>query len=250
MIPINRPAAHVIQEAVLEPLHSGSRQAAVTRRLQQAIVLGFLEDGAQLPSESDLAAQLSVSTVTLRFALADLRSMGLLRTRRGRGGGNFVRLPANWMEPDHTQQLKNYTLDDLRDLRDHSTVLGGGIARLAAERVRGSTITDLRAAAHVLSESMTPAECARADLWFHMELAAATRSARLTKAELEIQTNVAPLLWISGASILTASEAAAEHEELVRAIAAADGDTARRLSERHISEALNKLIEYRMEFVN
>ncbi|MBS0232091.1 MAG: FadR family transcriptional regulator [Proteobacteria bacterium] len=250
MILKNPPVSRAIQDAFLGPLESGGRQATITRRLQQAIELGFLEDGTQLPSESDLAAQLSVSTVTLRIALADLRSMGLLETRRGRGGGNFVRRPKQRLQTQPVQHLKEFSLDDLRDLRDHSTVIGGGIAQLAAERVRGSTIDHLHGAALAVKTSATPPEAARADLWFHMEVAAATRSAKLTKAELEIQTTVAPLLWLPGAETQTQDTAASDHRELVDAIAALDGTAARQIAERHISTALNQLIQFRMELLD
>ncbi|MFT4118804.1 MAG: FCD domain-containing protein [Bradyrhizobium sp.] len=235
---------------MLEPLETGARQIAVTRRLQQAIILGILKDGDQLPSESDLAAKLGVSTVTLRFSLAELRSFGLLETRRGRGGGNFVRLPPNWIEIQTNAQLNEISLDDLRDLRDYSAAVGGGIARFAAERIRKSAIPRLELAARAIATSSSPPEKARSDLLFHLELAAATRSARLTKSELEIQSTVAPFLWMPHADLQNPSDAAKEHMDIVNAISAGDGERARHLAEEHLSEALNRLIEFRMEIAS
>lgn len=75
------------RQAVFTPVNNQARVDAVVRRLGDAIELGLLADGEQLPGESDLAAQLGVSTVTLREALMALRQQGLVTTRRGRGGG-------------------------------------------------------------------------------------------------------------------------------------------------------------------
>ena len=80
------------RRAVFAPLDDGAlRSEAVVRRLGSAIALGLLGDGEQLPAETELATMLNVSTVTLREALAELRELGLVETRRGRGGGSFVR---------------------------------------------------------------------------------------------------------------------------------------------------------------
>ena len=63
----------------------------IVRRVGEAIGAGILEPGAQLPPEAELAARLEVAPMTLRQALAVLRSAGFIETRRGRGGGSFVR---------------------------------------------------------------------------------------------------------------------------------------------------------------
>src|SRR5690349_21858984 len=81
------------RSAVFAPLESLSRTELVTHRLADAIMLGLLTDAEQLPSETDLANEFGVSTVTVREALTALRQRGLIETRRGRGGGSFVRTP-------------------------------------------------------------------------------------------------------------------------------------------------------------
>src|SRR5690606_21281443 len=63
----------------------------VARQLETAIDVGLLSHGDRLPPESELAAELGVSTGTLRQALETLRQRGVIETRRGRGGGSFVR---------------------------------------------------------------------------------------------------------------------------------------------------------------
>ncbi|WP_066295424.1 GntR family transcriptional regulator [Bacillus sp. FJAT-29937] len=57
--------------------------------LNEKIVNGDWEPGYQLPSEKELAIQFNVSTITVKRAIHDLVSKGILYRQRGRG--TFVR---------------------------------------------------------------------------------------------------------------------------------------------------------------
>ena len=116
------PALTTVRARTLfTPLDTGGRADTVTRRLANAIRLGLLLDGERLPAESQLAGQLGVSTVTLREALATLRTMGLVETRRGRGGGSFVRAPH---DADRLERpLRLLSLHELRRVRRRSFAL-------------------------------------------------------------------------------------------------------------------------------
>lgn len=61
----------------------------VSEMLIREIAAGRLADGARLPPEREMAAQLGISVGTLRRALLDLTQMGLLE--RIQGSGNYVR---------------------------------------------------------------------------------------------------------------------------------------------------------------
>ncbi len=67
--------------------------ARIADWLERQIVAGRLRPGDKLPTEVDIAAALGVSRMTLRQALASLAGKGLLESRRGRTGGNFVTRP-------------------------------------------------------------------------------------------------------------------------------------------------------------
>src|SRR4051794_39369109 len=106
---------------LLAPLEeSGGRAELIARRLEAAIRRGLLLDGERLPAEADLATRLGVSTVTLREALSVLRGHGLVVTRRGRGGGSFVRAPGDAAEP-----LQRFGVGELRDLGDQRRAISG-----------------------------------------------------------------------------------------------------------------------------
>ncbi|MER5482346.1 GntR family transcriptional regulator [Streptomyces sp. NPDC002812] len=70
---------------------SPSRRHAIAEDLRNQISTGHLKAGERLPSEAQLAASYTVSTPTLRSALALLQSEGLIE--KVHGSGNFVRHP-------------------------------------------------------------------------------------------------------------------------------------------------------------
>lgn len=61
----------------------------VSEMLIREIAAGHLVDGARLPPERDMAADLGISVGTLRKALGDLADKGMLE--RVQGSGNYVR---------------------------------------------------------------------------------------------------------------------------------------------------------------
>ena len=116
------------------PLEAGSRAESVARQLERAIRLGLLLDGERLPAESDLAGQLGVSTETLRDALASLRDVGLVETRRGRGGGSFVRTPSGHgeLERPANHQVGRDGADRAAAAQPDAAAGQAGFSRLAA----------------------------------------------------------------------------------------------------------------------
>jgi DNA-binding FadR family transcriptional regulator len=230
-------------------LEDEDRPAAVTRRLRQAIALGLLHDGAALPSETDLAGQFGVSTITLRSALAELRAGGYLETRRGRGGGSFVRVPADGQDQRSDRQLALGKLDieDLRDLRDYHVALSGSAAALAAQRANGHVLDRLERLAVNVAVGTTTGELVRADSRFHIEIAATTRSVRLARAELAVQAEVGSLLWLPGARVRSPQQAADAHAQIVAAIGGGDPEAARSLASEHVASELNHLIQLRID---
>ncbi len=177
------------------PAEPSGRADMVEHRLSQAIRLGLILDGEQLPPETKLAEQLGVSTVTLREALAVLREQGLVTTRRGRGGGTFVQAPADLVQR-LVQRLRQFTTQELSDLGDHRRAVSGMAARLAAERALPEEVQSLTRQVERLRAAGTTSERRRADTQFNIEVAAAAQSPRLTHEELRLRAEVGDLLWL------------------------------------------------------
>ncbi|MFF8946771.1 FadR/GntR family transcriptional regulator [Streptomyces sp. NPDC014864] len=234
------------RRAVFAPVDSRARVDTVVRRIGDAIELGLLADGEQLPGESELAGLLGVSTVTLREALMALRQQGLVTTRRGRGGGSFVSLPEVPGEERLKSRLRGWSTEELRDLGDHWAALSGTAARLAAERTEPHDLNHLRRTAEELARAADAAARSRLYGRFHVELAAAAQSARLTREQVALQTEVGALLCLVFGDDEYREEVAERHRAVICAVQDGDRDAARASAERCVRESVARLVAVRL----
>jgi GntR family transcriptional regulator, transcriptional repressor for pyruvate dehydrogenase complex len=223
--------------AVFAPLESGRRADAVVRRLADGIALGLLVPDEQLPSETELADTFGVSPVTVREALTALREQGLVATRRGRGGGSFVRDARGGASALH-ERLRAVSPSELRDLADHYVAVTGTAALLAADRAGEQDVALLTDGVGELERATDAGARRRAESRFHVELAAAAQSPRLTRAEIALQTEVGPLLWLPTATPAAQAEQVRQHAAIVEAVVAGDGQWARAHAVAHVYAAL------------
>jgi len=243
--------------SLISPLAAAGRADEVVHKVSQAIQLGLFLDGEQLPPETEFAAQLGVSAMTLREALATLRQQGLVETRRGRTGGTFVRRPAAPPLGILRERLRGMTTSALRDLIDEQFAVSGAAAKLAADRASGGSVRRLHVYVHQLSRATSLGSQIRADSRFHIEVAIASHSERLTRLEVGLQTQLADLLWLppeatddagfpGSAGLLDPVAAAAEHAAIADAIGAENSELARVLAERHVEANLRRLTALRL----
>lgn len=226
---------------LLQAAPAGGRAEEVVQRVSEAIHLGLLDDGERLPVEVDLAAQFGVAPMTVREALASLREVGLVETRRGRNGGSFVRRPSSPPVDVLKARLAGMTASELRDTVDEHQAIAGQTARLAAERASAINIRRLFGLTEQLRTATDLMDRIRADTRFHIELAVAAQSPRLTRREVELQAEVSGLVWLPYGQEVDVVEMVQEHHAIATAIVAERGDEARRLSEAHVGGNLHRL---------
>jgi DNA-binding FadR family transcriptional regulator len=221
-----------------QQLDTSSRVDEITDRLITAIAIGEYLPGVRLPVERDLAAYLGTGRMTVRAALARLVERGLLETRRGRGGGSFVR--EQWPESSTEAVGRTLTnrLAELRDRCDAICRLQGAVCRAAAE---SRTAGDVE----VLWERFESYRCAetglaaqQADSRLHQAISDAAHNAVLTQLLADLKATVslsAPAHLWGEPSSMRAMEVRAlhEHEKIVRAIAEGHADDAEALGRRH-----------------
>ncbi|WP_313897041.1 FCD domain-containing protein [Streptomyces sp. GC420] len=235
--------APATRASLISPLRSAGRTDEVVQRIGEAIHLGLVVDGEQLPTEVEFATQLGVSPMTLREALAVLREQGLVETRRGRTGGTFVRRPANPPRGPLEDRIRSATVSELRDLADEQLAVSGTSARLAAERASSASLRRLLNLVEQLAKAEGLGARIRADSRFHIEVAIASQSERLTRREVDLQSGTAGLLWLAHGDGTPVDKAVEEHHAIATAIAEEDGERARALAERHVQGNLRRLIE-------
>ncbi|MCL6691007.1 FCD domain-containing protein [Pseudomonas sp. R3.Fl] len=230
-------------------LRQEGRTEEVVRRLMDAIDLGLFAEGQQLPSETELAMQFGVATVTLREALAYLRQRGVIETRRGRNGGSFIRAIEEIPAEIVLSRLDELSTIDLRDLCDEHIAISGTAARLAARRASREHHQHLAQYIETLGKASTRHERRRADARFHIEIAVASQSVRLTHAEIRLQAEIGELLWLPVPGAPGVETIQQEHTAIREAIVAGDPNLAGALVEAHVNRGIKRLIDMKLELL-
>lgn len=237
----------IARAVVFSPIGGEGLVEQAVRRLGEAIGLGLLEVGERLPPEAELAERFDIAPMTLRQALAILREAGYVETRRGRGGGTFV---CRAIPPTPAraagERLRNLTVEDLRDLIDFRRLVAGASAALAAERASQAEIAEL----HTLVEQMAAPPrfpvFRRADSRFHLSVASASRSPRLTAAETAVQAEMSELLALIPHPPEALRLSNQQHRAILEAIARREPEAARTLTDAHVKGTGDFLVGLRL----
>jgi DNA-binding FadR family transcriptional regulator len=235
---------------VFSPIGGQGLVEQAVRRLGEAIGLGLLEVGERLPPEGQLALRFGISPMTLRQALSILREAGYVETRRGRGGGTFVRravppAPAKAA----SARLRSLTVDDVRDLTDFRRLVAGASAALAAERASLAEIEELRSLVEQMAAPPPFRDFRRADSRFHLTIASATRSQRLAAAETQLQAELSDLLALIPHPPEALRLSNGQHRAVLEAIARREPEAAKALMETHVDGTGDFLVGLRLGVV-
>ncbi|MCS5505444.1 GntR family transcriptional regulator [Curtobacterium flaccumfaciens pv. betae] len=216
-----------------------TRVDEVEDRLVTAVAVGEYLPGANLPPERELAGLLGVARVTVRGAIARLVERGLLETRRGRGGGTFVR--TEW--PDNSSVAVGRVLlarwEAIQDTADAIALLHGALATAAAERVTPEDAALIRARLEVFRDATSGLEKQQADAVLHRTIIDAARNdaLRTALAGLESQISIAAPAHLWGTAEGMAemeTRALHEHESLVDAVCSGRAPEAGVIARQHV----------------
>jgi DNA-binding GntR family transcriptional regulator len=207
-----------------ESLSRGSGVAlgeAVFRSLCEALQAGSYRAGDRL-REEEVAQRLNVSRTPVREALGRLAARGFVEPAGGRG-----------------LIVRSLDIGEVLELYAMREILEGAAARLAAEHASKPEIDALTDIEEAFTEaSGDAAEMARLNRAFHEAICRAARNRYLDNASGELQDWIALLGPTTFSVTGRPSTSHSEHQAIINAIAARDGDKAEKLARAHIREAL------------
>jgi GntR family transcriptional repressor for pyruvate dehydrogenase complex len=211
----------------------------VANDLEARILEGSLKPGDLLPSERKLALELGVSRPSLREAIQQLVSKGLLSTRHG--GGTWVtdRMEATFADPWQDMLSGHPALQS--DLLEFRHMLEGEAANLAARRASDADLARIGAVMARLEAAYADDDLQASiehDVAFHQAIAEASHNAligHLTASLMRVVfDHVAANLRHLHARPTQWQQIIAQHRAIWLAIQGQDSSRASRAARTHI----------------
>jgi DNA-binding FadR family transcriptional regulator len=227
--------------AVLRPVRQGNAFEETVERLLTVIKLGMIAPGDRFPAERELAAQLGISRLTLREALAELQKAGYVSARRGRLGGTFVTYTPPAPGRDEVRRLAREDGAQLSDALTFRLAVETGAAEILAQSLDGGPARDGPPARDILLARLAdvtaavPADYRRLDTLFHLTIAELTGSSLLLDACTDARMRLNGLLNAIPVLPRNIDNTAGQHAAIVTAILAGDAPQARTAVAEHLA---------------
>lgn len=228
-------AASETLRTLLTPITLRTAGERIAERIVTAVALGEFVPGQRLPTERELATMLEVSRATVREALQRLQASGYVNTKRGRGGGTFVRTDQG---PDADEMIARTLVpawDDLTELLDFRQLVEQMIARAAAQRREDRDIAQIRWAVRAYIDATDRDASRLADHALHQAIARATHNTRLVELSAQIRREVSLGFDAEPYTPQVRRRALDQHPLLAEAVIAGDTARAARLAAAHFS---------------
>lgn len=223
-------------------LERRSTTATVVQAIQAMILDRKLKPGDALPSERELATQLSVSRNVLREALSILGQRGLVDTRHGTG--TYVSQPSSQQARDALVLLLELEQVSLASLCDARILIEPELSYRAALNDDAAGREQLRRSFDELLAAPDGEHHVVLDLAFH-EAVAALAAQPVLRALVGAVKEPVVRGMVLGTRVPRAIEDSNEqHEAIFRAILARDADGARREMRRHLLFVRSYLAEH------
>ncbi|HEV2035777.1 MAG TPA: FCD domain-containing protein [Candidatus Dormibacteraeota bacterium] len=221
-----------------EPIHQLRAHEYVAEQIRRHIALRLIKPGESLPAERELATMFGVGRPTIQHALRLLEGAGLVEARRGRRGGTFISergqdsLAVEGLIVRVMRQRK-----ELDHLLVYRRLIEPAVARLAAQTRRNSDLEAMRSAIRGMAEAKTEPDYMRHDTDFHLALARATGNPFLACAIEDIRLRLNDAITLLPESDAWHTRISGEHEALIVAIEAGDGEAAEAAMQDHVANS-------------
>jgi DNA-binding GntR family transcriptional regulator len=205
-----------------EPIRRTILHETIVARLRDMIIEGVLPPGSRL-HEGELGAQLGVSRTPLREALKYLASEGLVELVPSRGA-----------------VVKSFGPQDIRDMLVVLETLEDLAGRLACKNATEAEIADVRAVHDEMMrryEARDRLQYYKLNQQIHTMIAALSGNATLIDLQGTLQMRLKRVRFLGHEGAENWAAAVTEHEEMIAALEARDGNRLGRILRRHLSNA-------------
>lgn len=221
--------------AAFDPVRLEPAYRKVAAALLERITSRALESGDRLPAELELARQFGVNRSTVREALRELESNGLLRRERG---SKLMMVSRPGHEAIAGGVSRALALHDvtLRDVWEGLTILEPPIAEAAARRRLDADLEALQTVV-VRADDPEPLAAARQAAEFFQRLGEATHNRVLMLGHEPLLQLLAPSLEVMIDEVPQArSRIANAQRRILEALRGGDAAAARSWAEKHIRD--------------
>lgn len=216
----------------------------ISQQILESIIDGHYPPGGRLPSERKLAEIFEVSRVTVREALSELASKGVVCVKQGLG---TTVNPINEWSTFDPSVLKMLHGDEVFDqLTEMRLIIEPELAALAAARITADGLDRLRPLAR-LSEDDTVEEHVERDSSFHTTIARATGNSVLLTVFLSVDDLLRESRRRSFVVPGEITKAGDWHQRILAAIEDHDSDGARQAMASHLEQVSSALERYSSE---
>lgn len=207
----------------------------LVERLERRILAGEPPPGSKLPSERELAEELSVSRPVVREVLRSLSERNLVDVVPGRG--TYVRHARSGDALRPVEILLRRQQATARHLVEARKMLECEAAYAAALRAGADDLAAMDAALRGLAQSKGLLERTRFDVTFHASVVRAAHNPVIETMFAAIAGLTAELVLRSLSDPAVESIGLAFHDEIAQAIRRRDADAARAAMREHLSVA-------------
>lgn len=205
--------------------------------LERLILDGKLAVGERLPAERDLSELLGVSRVSVRQALHELESRGLLSRKPGRG--TVVLSPSGPTSAEGSviaQVLDQVgrSGEPIAQIMELRAILEPPIAGITARRATPRDVGQLRELLTAMDQAPSGAAYAELDRAFHQSIAQYTHNPLLAMLNEQIASIIAPSRDTSLQTKARRLASSAAHQRIFDAISAGDPVLAEQEARDHV----------------
>jgi GntR family transcriptional repressor for pyruvate dehydrogenase complex len=228
------------------PVRRRTTAEDVAHHVLEHIRAGVYAPGDQLPTEPELARQLGVGRTSVREGIGQLRMVGVLEVRRGRG--TYVIGPS---ENNPRRAFLEFTAanhEQILELFEVRMSLEAGAAALASQRATVEELDRLEAAAkaHNLAHaSRDLAQLVRSDQAFHGALVACGHNAALLRVYDMLVPQLADYRRTSLALQGASERSSHDHLAIAAAVRAHAPQRARKAVTAHLAGLYQEVLQAR-----